>query len=414
MTATHDCRHCGAPLDLTFVDLGTAPPSNSYLSVDRLDAPELYFPLRVLVCESCWLVQTKDFAERDLFFAEDYAYFSSTSTSWVAHAESYVAGMVERFGLGPSSCVAEVASNDGYLLQFVRSAGIPCYGVEPTHSTAEAARAKGIDTLEEFFGRDLATRLCDEGRSADLIAANNVLAHVPQINDFLSGFAALLKPNGVATFEFPHLMRLVSERQFDTIYHEHFSYLSLLTVDRMTATNGLAVFDVEELPTHGGSLRVFVQRAETGTRRRSEAVDDLIARERAAGMETRDYYSGFQEAAHNIRDATLRYLIEARAQGLRVAAYGAAAKGNTLLNFCGVRSGLIEYVCDQAASKQGRFMPGSRLPIHAPYRIDETRPDRILILPWNLRTEIAARLHHVADWGARFVVAIPAIEEFDP
>lgn len=412
MTSKPTCRHCNQDLDLTFADLGTAPPSNSYVTPDRLAGPETYFPLRVLVCENCWLVQTEDFAERDVFFSADYAYFSSTSTSWLAHAKSYVARMINRFELDGTSCIAEVASNDGYLLQYAQEAGIPCYGVEPTHSTAEAARAKKIETFEEFFGREFATRLRNDGRSVDVVAANNVLAHVPDINDFMGGFAILLKEQGVVTFEFPHLMQLVSERQFDTIYHEHYSYLSLLTVDQIATANGLQVFDVEQIPTHGGSLRVYAQRADTGTHPRQDSVAALMQQEQDAGMKTRAYYAAFQEEVYRIRNGLLRYLMDAKDQGLQVAAYGAAAKGNTFLNFCGVRSGLIDYVCDLAEAKQGKYMPGSRLPIYAPGKIDETRPDRILILPWNIKTEVAAQLQHVTDWGAKFVIAIPEIEEF--
>lgn len=414
MTRSPQCRHCAAPVSLVFADLGTAPPSNSYLPPDGLAAPETYYPLKVGVCERCWLVQTEDFAGRETFFAADYAYFSSVSRSWLAHAEAYVADMAARFALGPSSHIVEIASNDGYLLQYAKAAGIPCTGIEPTHSTAEAARAKGIDVIEAFFGEAMGAQLAREGRAADLTAANNVLAHVPDINDFVRGFARVLKADGVATFEFPHLMRLVEGRQFDTIYHEHYSYLSLLAVHRVFTANGLAVFDVTELPTHGGSLRVFAQRADRGTRPVSPHVAELLARERAAGMETAEYYSGFQHEIHRIRDEALRYLIDARRRGLSVAAYGAAAKGNTLLNFCGVKSGLIDYVCDAAPSKAGTFLPGTRIPVVTPDRIDETRPDRILILPWNLRAEIAAQLAHVSQWGARFVVVVPQIEEFDP
>ncbi|AXI49014.1 SAM-dependent methyltransferase [Sulfitobacter sp. SK012] len=411
---TSNCRHCGHNLSLTFVDLGTAPPSNSYVTAEQLAEPETYFPLRVLVCDECWLVQTQDFAERDVFFSADYAYFSSTSKSWLAHAQSYVETMAERFDLTTSSCFVEVASNDGYLLQYVQELKVPCYGIEPTHSTAVASREKGIETHEEFFGRDLAKRLRNAGKSADLIAANNVLAHVPDINDFLAGFSILLKDTGVVTFEFPHLMRLVSECQFDTIYHEHYSYLSLLAVDRIATANGLHVFDVEEIGTHGGSLRVYAQRADQQPYPLSDNVSMLLQRERDAGMATREYYAAFQTSVYDIRNGAMRYLMDAKDRGLSVAAYGAAAKGNTFMNFCGIRSDLIEYVCDMAPAKQGKYMPGSRLPIERPNKIEETKPDRILIFPWNIKNEVAAQLSYVGDWDAKFVIAIPQIEEFSP
>jgi SAM-dependent methyltransferase len=405
-----NCRHCGAELGLVFVDLGSAPPSNAYLTKAALSRPEKWYPLRVLTCTRCWLVQTEDFAEaRELFDAE-YAYFSSYSESWLRHSAAYVNRMCERFGLGGRSRVVEIAANDGYLLQYVNERGVPCYGVEPTAATAAAARAKGIEIVEEFFGVRLGERLAAEDRAADLIAANNVLAHVPDINDFVGGFARLLRPHGVATFEFPHLCRLVADNLFDTIYHEHFSYLSLTAVDRVLTGNGLEVFDVEELPTHGGSLRVFAQRAATGAHERMPAVDDLLRREASLGVATAGYYAGFQRRAERVKDDFLEFLLAAKRGGEPVAAYGAAAKGNTLMNFAGVRGDLVRFVVDANPAKQDKFMPGSRIPIVAESAIRELRPKFVVILPWNLKQELTAQLSYVRDWGGRFVVAVPALE----
>jgi len=404
------CRHCAAELERVCLDLGSAPPSNAYLTAEALRAPEVWYPLRLLVCERCWLVQTEDHAGRDELFNADYAYFSSFSTSWLAHAEAYVKEMRERLGLTRSSLVCEVAANDGYLLRFVRDAGIPCYGVEPTASTARAARALGIEIVERFFGVDLARELVAAGRRVDLVAANNVLAHVPDINDFVRGFALLLKDSGVATFEFPHLLRLLRENQFDTVYHEHYSYLSLGAVERVFAACGLAVFDVEELPTHGGSLRVFAQRSEGGRRARSDAVDRVLGDERAAGLAAAEGYTGFQARIDKLKDEFVAYLIEARRAGRTVAAYGAAAKGNTLMNYAGVRPDHIAFVADRNPAKQGRFMPGSRIPIVGEERLRDARPDDIVLLPWNLRDELVAQLDYVRAWGGRFVTAVPQLE----
>ncbi len=404
------CRHCQAPLTLRLIDLGTAPPSNAYLAVPDLRAPEHYFPLRVMVCEQCWLAQTEDYAQADVLFSSDYAYFSSISTSWLAHAEAYVAQMVQRFALDAESHVVEVAANDGYLLQYVQSRGIPCLGIEPTASTAAAARAKGLEILEAFFGVATARELAAQGRRADLMAANNVLAHVPDINDFVAGFATLLTPRGVATFEFPHLLQLVRQHQFDTIYHEHYSYLSLTAVQRIFERNGLAVFDVEELPTHGGSLRVFAQRSDTRAHALTDRVAMLMARERDAGVASAGFYGGLQVAAERIKNDLLAFLLQAHKDGRKVAAYGAAAKGNTLLNFAGVRGDLLPYVVDRNPAKRDRFLPGSRIPIVDEARLAQDRPDFILLLPWNLRTELLAQLDYARAWGARFVTAIPTLE----
>jgi SAM-dependent methyltransferase len=404
------CRHCHAELTLPFIDLGTAPPSNAYLGTEQLSAPEKWYPLRVFTCTECWLVQTEDYAHHAELFASDYAYFSSFSSSWLLHSEAYVAQVSQRFGLDASSHVVEVASNDGYLLQYVKARGIPCLGIEPTASTAQAARAKGIEVREAFFGVELAEALVAEGLAADLTAANNVLAHVPNINDFVAGFARLLKPRGVATFEFPHLMRLVAECQFDTIYHEHFSYLSLTAVQRIFEQNGLSVFDVEELPTHGGSLRVYAQRSDVARHDLSPRVPAMLEREQAAGIATRPYYEGFQPRANRIKDDLLRFLIDCRRDRKTVMAYGAAAKGNTLLNYAGVRADLLPCAVDLNPAKQGKFMPGSRIPIVAQAQLEAARPDFVVILPWNLKTEVTNQLGFIRQWGGRFVTAVPALE----
>lgn len=405
-----NCRHCGTRLSLPLVDLGSAPPSNAYLTEATLRAPEKWFPLRVLVCEQCWLAQTEDFAQAHELFDADYAYFSGFSSSWLAHCEHYAADMAARFALGPTSHVVEVAANDGSLLRYVQARGIPCTGVEPTASTAEAARAKGLDIIQDFFGVALARRLVDQGKAADLTAANNVLAHVPDINDFVSGFAVLLKPGGVATFEFPHLLNLLAENQFDTIYHEHYSYLSLTAVERIFAANGLAVFNAEELPTHGGSLRVFAQRADTGRQPHQARVDALLDREAQVGMRGAAAYAGFQARTERVKDDFLAFLIDAKRQGKRVAAYGAAAKGNTLLNYAGVRPDLIPYVVDRNPAKQGKYLPGSRIPIVAEERLRDTQPDYVVILPWNLKAEVMGQLDYIRAWGGRFVTAVPRLE----
>lgn len=404
-----NCRHCHQPLDIPFIDLGTSPPSNSYLTAAALDRPERYYPLRVAVCSNCWLVQTQDFTDREEFFSEDYAYFSSFSTGWLDHSKRYVEVMRHRFALGADSLVVEVAANDGYLLQYVKAAGIGALGVEPTHSTAVAAREKGIEIVEEFFGEALGQRLTAEGRSADLTAANNVLAHVPDINDFVRGFARILKPAGVATFEFPHLLEMVEHGQFDTIYHEHYSYLSLTAVDRIFTANGLTVFDVETLPTHGGSLRVYAQRADSRTRAREEAVAAMLAREAGRGVGDAAFYAGFQARVDRLKDEFVAFLIAAKRDGKRVGAYGAAAKGNTFMNFAGVRRDLVPWVVDRNPAKADKFMPGSRIPIVGEERIAKERPDLIVILPWNIRDEVIAQLDYAREWGAKFVTAIPEL-----
>jgi len=403
------CRHCGSELKLPLVDLGSAPPSNAYLTAQTLHAPEKWFPLRVLVCEHCWLAQTEDFAQANELFDADYAYFSGFSSSWLAHSERYVADMVARFNLTADSHVVEVAANDGYLLQYVKARNIPCTGVEPTASTAAAAWAKSIPIVEDFFGVRLAKELAVQGKQADLTAANNVLAHVPDINDFVAGFATLLKPLGVATFEFPHLLKLIAENQFDTIYHEHFSYLSLTAVIRIFATNGLSVFDVEVHPTHGGSLRVFAQRSDTGQQARSARVGELLQREAQAGMLSAGYYTGFQAKTDQVKNDFLAFLLEAKRQGKTVAAYGAAAKGNTLMNYAGIRPDLISFVVDRNPAKQGKYMPGSRIPIVEESQLQQEKPDYVVILPWNLKAEVMLQLEYVRAWGGRFVTAVPEL-----
>jgi SAM-dependent methyltransferase len=404
------CRHCGSKLGLPLVDLGSAPPSNAYLTEQTLKVPEKWFPLRVLVCERCWLVQTEDVAQPPELFDADYAYFSGFSSSWLAHCERYVTDVTARFDLGPDSHVVEVAANDGYLLQYVAARHIPCTGVEPTARTAAAARARGIRIVEDFFSVRLARELAAQGRLADLTVANNVLAHVPDINDFVAAFAVLLKPRGVATFEFPHLLRLIAENQFDTIYHEHFSYLSLTAVNRIFAANGLTLFDVEEQPTHGGSLRVFARRSDAGQHPHGTKVDELLEREARAGMTAVQYYAGFQATAESVKNAFLAFLLDARRQGKSVAAYGAAAKGNTLMNYAGIRADLIAFVVDRNPAKQGRYMPGSRIPIADEARFRESRPDYVVVLPWNLKAEVMQQLEYIRDWGGRFVTAVPRLE----
>ncbi len=403
------CRHCQTQLQHCLIDLGSAPPSNAYLTKEKLAGPEKWFPLRVLVCDNCWLVQTEDFTAFDELFDSEYAYFSSFSTSWLAHSQKYSEVMTERFSLDQSSHVVEVAANDGYLLQYFKASGIPCTGVEPTASTAEAAREKGIEIIESFFGEKLGAEMASNGKAADLTAANNVLAHVPDINDFVRGFTALLKPDGVSTFEFPSLLRLLDDRQFDTIYHEHFSYLSLTAVQRVFSENGLSVFDVEELPTHGGSLRIFAQRTDTGARPRNASVDAMIAREEEAGLTSIDRYKGFQATSDNAKDALITFLIDAKKSGKTVAAYGAAAKGNTFLNYAGVRPDLVSFVVDRNPAKQGKYLPGSRIPIRDEDALKAAKPDYILILPWNLRTEIIDQLAFAREWGVKFVTAIPQL-----
>jgi len=396
-------------MKLQFLDLGAAPPSNDYLSQSNVSGPETWYPLRLLVCESCWLVQTEDYAGRETLFSDDYAYFSSYSDSWLEHARNYFELIKDRFGLNSKSMVVEVAANDGYLLQYVKESSIPCYGIEPTASTAQAARNKGIFIVQEFFGKNLAKQLAAEGKQADLLVANNVLAHVPDIHDFVGGFPLLLKSEGICTFEFPHLLKMVQELQFDTAYHEHFSYLSFTVVNHILGKHGLEVFDVEELSTHGGSLRVYAQLSKSGRHKISGAVSELLQREIETGLKTPNYYRGFQERAVQLKHKLLEFLLKMLAERKLVCAYGAAAKGNTLFNFCGIRSDLVSFVVDRNPAKIGKFLPGSRIPIVSEGVLKEQKPDVVLILPWNLSRELRSQLSYVADWGGQLAIAVPEI-----
>jgi len=403
------CRHCQSELTLPLVDLGSAPPSNAYLTTETLHVPEKYFPLRVLVCTQCWLAQTEDYTQAEELFDADYAYFSSTSTGWLAHAARYAEKMIDQLALKSSSLVIEVASNDGYLLKNFVAADIPCLGIEPTASTAAAAEQLGIPVMREFFGEQLGQRLAASGQQADLIAGNNVYAHVPDINDFTRGLKAALKSTGTITLEFPHLMQLLEHTQFDTIYHEHFSYLSLYTVSRIFEAAGLRVYDVEQLPTHGGSLRIYGCHTDDA-RQTSATVIAMLAEEERRGLQTSATYQNFQKKADKVKDDLLAFLIEQKRAGKKVAAYGAAAKGNTLLNYGGVKPDLLPFVCDAAAAKQGKFMPGSHIPILPPSVLSEQRPDYLVILPWNIAAEVKRQNAVLADLGTKFVTAVPKLE----
>lgn len=404
-----NCRHCGTPLEHTFLDLGFAPPSNAYLKADDLTQPEKIYPLEIKVCDQCWLVQTEDYAQADELFSPDYAYFSSTSTGCLEHAARYVEKITRQLELSENSLVIEVASNDGYLLKNFVAADIPCLGIEPTDSTAEAAMKLGIPVLREFFGERLGRELAGKGQSADLIVGNNVYAHVPDINDFTRGLRAVLKPGGTITLEFPHLMRLIEHTQFDTVYHEHFSYLSLFTVSRVFEACGLRAWDVEELPIHGGSLRVWGCHEDDPLKTSSE-VGGLIREESERGLQTLAPYLGFQAKADKVKDDLLGFLKEQKRAGKKVAAYGAAAKGNTLLNYAGVKPDLLPFVCDAAEAKQGKYMPGSHIPILPPSVLAQEAPDFVLILPWNIADEVRQQNAELKERGARFVTAIPRLE----
>lgn len=402
------CRHCERTLKHTFLDLGFAPPSNAYLSTDDLSKPEKYYPLRLKVCDSCWLVQTEDFAQAHELFDANYAYFSSTSSSWLKHAREYSDHVIERFNLGSNSQVVEIASNDGYLLRNFVSEGIPCLGIEPTIGTAKAAEALGIPVLREFFGESLAHKLRKQGIRADLIIGNNVYAHVPDINDFTRGLKAALNPGGTITLEFPHLMRLIEQAQFDTVYHEHFSYLSLQTVNRIFNSAGLRVWDVEELSTHGGSLRVYGCHQDD-RRLTQAAVSGMLETEIHHGLQDSATYLKFQPRADKIKDNLLSFLIEQKRSGKKVAAYGAAAKGNTLLNYAGVKADLVEFVCDAAQAKQGKYLPGSHLPILHPSEMLNRIFDWVLILPWNIAPEVVQQNAALKAKGVGFVTAVPEL-----
>ncbi len=400
------CRFCAAPLDATFVDLGMSPPSESFVSAEGLNHMEPFYPLHVWVCGSCFLVQLEEYVTPAEIFTE-YAYFSSYASSWVKHAEDYVGAMVAGLGLDGRSFVVELASNDGYLLQFFTRRGIPALGIEPAANVASVAQGLGIETLVRFFDQALGRELAAAGRSADLIVANNVLAQVPELNSFVAGIKELLKPTGTATIEFPHLQRLVEGNQFDTIYHEHFSYFSFLTAERIFAAQGLTLFDVEELWTHGGSLRLYARHEEDRSRPVTDRAIALKRREIDAGYASLETYRAFEQRVHATKRRLLDLLIKAKDSGKRVAAYGAPGKGNTLLNFCGIRTDLVEFTVDRNPYKHGKFLPGTHIPIFAPEHLDESKPDYILILPWNFQAEIVAQLRHAREWGARFIVPIP-------
>ncbi len=401
------CRFCGAPMDAVFADLGMSPLANSYLPPERANGMEPFYPLRALVCGNCFLVQLEEYETPQQIFS-DYLYFSSFASSWLEHSRRYVEQMIPRLGLNENSQVVEVASNDGYLLQFFKEREIPVLGIEPAANVAEAAQAKGIPTHVDFFGRETARRLAGES-SADLLLGNNVLAHVPDLNDFVAGMKILLKPGGVITMEFPHLMRLIEDNQWDTIYHEHFSYFSFVTAARVFDAHGLRLFDVEELPTHGGSLRIYACHAEDPAKPETEAARGLRERELAAGLEDIDTYLGYGRRVEADKRQILAFLIGLKQQGKRIVGYGAPAKGNTLLNYCGVRRDFIDYTCDLNPHKQGHFLPGSHIPIRSPDAIREDRPDVILILPWNLTEEIVQQLDFVREWGGRFAARTPEL-----
>jgi len=398
------CRHCHNPLNHVFLDLGNAPFSNAYLSKEDLNHPEPVYPLKLYVCEKCWLVQTKDFAKADDLFKGDYAYFSSTSKSWLDHAKRYADMIVKKLALNQNSMVIELASNDGYLLKNFVNSGIPCLGIEPTQDTANAARKHGVEVVEEFFGEVMAWSL----PKADLIIGNNVYAHVPDINDFTKGMKAALKPSGTITLEFPHLMELIKHNQFDTVYHEHFSYLSLQTVSTIFKAAGLTIYDVEILPTHGGSLRIYGCHAEAHIQK-EPSVEMLIATEKTFGLQSIEIYDGFQAKANKVRDEFIAFLKNVKKEGKKIAGYGAAAKGNTLLNYSGIKNGYIDFVCDAAASKQGKFLPGSHIPVFPPSAMDEQKPDIIVIFPWNIAGEVKKQLSHAKTWNASFVRAVPEL-----
>ena len=404
-----NCRHCNNTLEHTFLDLGFAPPSNAYVSKHELSQPEKYFPLKVKVCDRCWLVQTEDYAEAGDLFSDDYAYFSSTSSGFLNHAKRYVEDIVERLSLDHESHVIEVASNDGYLLKNFVSKGIPCLGIEPTASTAEASKKLGIPVVQEFFGEDLGIRLATSHQKADLILGNNVYAHVPDINDFTKGLKAALKSDGTVTLEFPHLLNLLEHNQFDTVYHEHFSYLSLYTVSQIFEKAGLKVFDVEKLPTHGGSIRVFGCHIEHECSIKN-SVEDLLNEEKDLGLQTLDLYLNFQKKADKVKDDFLLFLLEQKKAGYKVAAYGAATKGNTLLNYAGVKPDLLSFVCDAAHAKQNKYMPGSHIPILSPEELFINKLDYIVILPWNIAPEVKEQNAALVTQGVKFVTAVPELK----
>jgi len=407
----HACRFCGGPLRFSFVDLGMSPLCESYLSFEQLNQVEPFYPLHVYVCENCYLVQLEEYVNPEHIFTE-YAYFSSYAVTWLQHAERYTRLMTERFNLNSDSFVVEVASNDGYLLQYFVQKSIPVLGIEPARNVARVAVEKGVPTLTEFFGRKLATQLRNDGKQADLIAGNNVLAQVPDINDFVSGMKILLKPTGVITIEVPHLMRLMQENQFDTIYHEHFSYFSFSTAERIFASHGITLFDVEELPTHGGSLRIYGRHVDNQALPVTDRARELHERELRAGFTQLECYAAFGEQVKETKRKLLHFLIGAKREGKTIAGYGAPGKGNTLLNYCGIRTDFLDYTVDRNPYKQGKFLPGTHIPIYAPEKILETKPDYVLILPWNFKDEIMSQMAHIREWGGQFVVPIPEVKVY--
>jgi 2-polyprenyl-3-methyl-5-hydroxy-6-metoxy-1,4-benzoquinol methylase len=406
-----NCRFCKNHVKTEFADLVNSPPSNSYITEQQLNEPEVFYPLKVLVCEKCFLVQVDEYYKSSEIFSSDYAYFSSFSTSWLAHAKKYTEMMIERFGFNNESQVIEIASNDGYLLQYFKSRGVPVLGVEPTANTAAAAKKNhNIDSINDFFSVKLAKQMINEGKKADLLLGNNVLAHVPDIMDFLGGMKLVLKEKGVITMEFPHLYQLVLNSQFDTIYHEHFSYISFTTVKEIFAANGLEMFDVQEIPTHGGSLRIFAKHKDDNSKQISENVGKLLQKEKDVGMLTLEYYKSFAPKIQTIKNDLLEFLIQQKRAGKKIAAYGAAAKGNTLLNYCGVKKDMIDFVVDANPAKQNKYMPASHIPIVKEERIKADKPDYIIILPWNIKDEIVKQLDYVNEWGCKFVVPIPSLQ----
>jgi len=404
------CRFCKTELKHVFIDLVASPPSNSFLTEQQLNEPEVYYPLKLYVCHNCYLVQVDEYKKSDDIFNSDYAYFSSYSKTWVEHARQYVEMIILKLNLDQKSLVIEIASNDGYLLQHFKAKNIPCLGIEPTKNTAEVARKKGIETVTEFFGEKLARNLVAQGKTADLIIGNNVFAHVPDINDFVSGLKVVLSNDGVITLEFPHLLCLVSENQFDTIYHEHFSYLSFHTVQRIFKEHGLAIFDVEELSTHGGSLRVYASHDKNKMRHIQQGINVLLEKEKMAGMMGMDFYVNFQYKADSVKYGLLDFLLLQKKAGKKIVAYGAAAKGNTLLNYCGIKKGLIEFVVDASPHKQGKFLPGSHIPILSPEALTEQKPNYVMILPWNIKDEVMQQQSGIQEWGGKFFVAVPKLE----
>ncbi|MFT2007813.1 methyltransferase domain-containing protein [Pontibacter sp. 13R65] len=408
------CRFCKQPLHNKFVDLVNCPPSNSFLSASQLNEPETYFPLTIYACDNCHLVQVDEYKKATDIFNNEYVYFSSYSKSWVEHARRYANAMIERFGYNEKSYVIEIASNDGYLLQHFKDKGVPVLGIEPTQNTANAAILKGIPTISEYFGSEFGRKLSRRRQKANLLIGNNVLAHVPDIDDFVEGLKCALRRGGVITMEFPHLLRLVEDCQFDTIYHEHFSYLSFTTVKKIFEAHALEMFDVEEVPTHGGSLRIFAKHKKDKDKEISPRVQALLDKEEEAGIKTSDYYLNFQERVDKIKYDALDFLIDKKRQGKKVIGYGAAAKGNTLLNYAGVKGNdLIQFVVDAAPSKQGKFLPGSRIPVYNEAKIREYQPDYIIIMPWNLKDEIMEQLAYVGEWGCQFVVFVPEVMVYD-